>query len=562
MSRTPAPSPVPLSTKEQLRLVIERGAVKRRSDGLHIVDSEGGDLAWLVDFRSILLTPLFLKLAADVFWETFNHAYPFQVGGLETTALPLIASIVLRGSERGMPVNGFYVRKSRKHYGLQKTVEGTLTSDPIILIDDVLNSGASFARLIRVLADEGRSVSDVFAFIRYRNHAYEFGEGVTLTTLFTPQDIGLAYQEKKKQMPRPDAFSILWRVPGANPNFFYRIPKSAPALDADKVYMGGDDGVMHARYQKSGAVAWAFKIRGAGDRGKKIFSSPAVHGDTVFFGAYDGTFYALDARTGEERWAYADADWVGSSPTIASGLGLVFVGLEYGLLHKQGGIAALDIATGMKRWEFIEMPSLTHGSPAYSEKLNAVAIGSNDGVLYCFRALDGVLLWQFRTGGEIKAAPIFDEERGLVIFGSFDGKVYALDRKDGAIVFAYETGAGIYSTPCIWKGRVLVSSLDKSIYCLNLDSFALEWSFQTAGRIFSSPEIVTDLLYVGANDGRLYELDPSTGRHTAFFQATERITNKIAYNPGTKHFFVPTYANELYCLERKSGLGDKVGWKK
>ena len=30
---------------------------------------------------------------------------------------------------------------------------------------------------------------------------------------------------------------------------------------------------------------------------------------------------------------------------------------------------------------------------------------------------------------------------------------------------------------------------------------------------------------------------------------TERVTNKIAY-PSTKRFFVPTFANEVYCLER------------
>ncbi|MDP2655489.1 MAG: hypothetical protein Q8P17_03070 [bacterium] len=48
----------------------------------------------------------------------------------------------------------------------------------------------------------------------------------------------------------------------------------------------------------------------------------------------------------------------------------------------------------------------------------------------------------------------------------------------------------------------------------------------------------------------MYELDPETGKETAFFQAVERITAAATYNPKTKRFFVPTFANEIYCLSK------------
>jgi hypothetical protein len=51
----------------------------------------------------------------------------------------------------------------------------------------------------------------------------------------------------------------------------------------------------------------------------------------------------------------------------------------------------------------------------------------------------------------------------------------------------------------------------------------------------------------------LYELDPETGENTAFFQATERITNAVARNPKTKKLSLPTFANEAYSLVRKDG---------
>lgn len=540
------------SSQERLRQLILKDVIHRTEKSVHIVEkTDGSKSPWLLDFRAVLLTPDFLELAAEVFWEKFTSRYPFQVGGLETAAIALVAAIVMKGSARGTPVNGFYIRKSRKHYGLQKTIEGKLTHEPIVLVDDLIHSGASLIKQIEILKSEGKRVSSAFTFVRYRSEAPDLGDGVSLTTLYTLEDFGLQMGQRQR-LPDHNAFSVRWAVKSGKPNYFYRVPKSAPVVDATKVYFGSDDGVMRALEQETGKEEWRFKIYGRSAEGKTIFSSPALHDGMLCFGAYDGNFYALDALSGKKKWIYMDADWIGSSPCIADDLGLVYVGLEYGLWKKQGGVVALDVATGKKKWEYIHMPSWTHGSPAYSKKYNAVAIGSNNGVLYLFRANDGELLGTFQTQGDIKYSPTFDEERELIIFGSYDGKIYILNALDGTLVFSYQTDAGIYSQPLVWKGRVYVSSLDKSIYCINLDALALEWSFQATGRLFASPAICDGMLYVGSTDGRLYELDPTTGKNSAYFQTAERITNKVAYNAKTKRFFLLTYANELYCLEKKT----------
>ena len=52
----------------------------------------------------------------------------------------------------------------------------------------------------------------------------------------------------------------------------------------------------------------------------------------------------------------------------------------------------------------------------------------------------------------------------------------------------------------------------------------------------------------------MYEIDLISGKELSFFQATERITNKIVYNAETERFFVPTFANEIYCLEKQGAL--------
>ena len=115
-----------------------------------------------------------------------------------------------------------------------------------------------------------------------------------------------------------------------------------------------------------------------------------------------------------------------------------------------------------------------------------------------------------------------------------------------------ETLEPVYSTPLVDNGKLFFGLLDKRVMCIDLDSGAVLWTFGTSSRVFAGPLMAEGRLYIGGNDGRFYELDPQTGAETGFFQATERIVNRAAYNPATKRFFVPTYANELYCLERKS----------
>ena len=175
----------------------------------------------------------------------------------------------------------------------------------------------------------------------------------------------------------------------------------------------------------------------------------------------------------------------------------------------------------------------------------------NDFSAYAFNAKTGALLWSFKTDREINESFALDEERGLVCFGSLDSHLYVLKTKTGELVHKIQTDGWMYATPLISNHFVYAASLDKSLYCIDLNTGAIVWKFATRGRIFASPEIIGNKIYIGSNDGRLYELDAETGENTAFFQATERITDKIVYNKITDTIFLPTFANEIYCLSKK-----------
>ena len=129
--------------------------------GARMVSPEDGPLIWLLDFRSILLDGAVLNDIAVLFWDRLKKEQPFQVGGLETAAIALVAGVVLTAKADGVDLNGFYVRKSRRKDGLQRMVEGRLGDEKIVLIDDGLNSGKSFIRQIELLRLLGKKVHAV-----------------------------------------------------------------------------------------------------------------------------------------------------------------------------------------------------------------------------------------------------------------------------------------------------------------------------------------------------------------------------------------------------------------
>ncbi len=534
---------------EKLKEIIKKEGLITKSRQ-KIFDAEGKEASWLFDLRNIFLKPDSLSLITEIFWSCFEKEYPFQIGGQEIAAIPLISAIVLKSHQTGKPINGFIIRKSRKPDGLQKIIEGELNENKIILVDDLLNSGSTILRQIKVLEEAGRKVDWIFTLVRFRDEEYyKFikEKQIKLVSLFSLKDFGLSLEKKSEA---PQNFETVWGFRAPEPNYFYVEPKSAPAIDDKKIYFGSDNGYFWALNQENGSIAWNFKV-GLPAKGKNIFSSPAIYKNTVYFGAFDDNVYALDTETCTPTWIFREADWVGSSPSLAPDLNLLFIGLEFGLFEKHGGITALDLKTGEKKWEY-KIAEYVRCSPAYCPEKKNVAIGGNDFYVYLFNAKNGELKWKFKTEGKIKASSIFDNKRNLLLFGSFDKNLYALDINSGELKGKFKTEEIIYSTPTIYKDNVIFSSLDKNVYSLNLDTGKLNWRFVANGRVFSSPMIIENKIYIGSNDGRLYEIDAGTGKLIDFFQTTERIINKIAYNPSTKRFFVPTYANEIYCLSRKT----------
>lgn len=548
--------PRSVSSPDILLSAIRNQAILRE-ENQRLIGRNGANNTWLIDMRRILTQATLLNTAADLFWDICADSMPFQVGGMEVAAIPLLAAILMKSVARGTPVNGFIVRKERKTYGAGNLIEGIITETPIIMIDDILHSGSSLEKARVVLEHQKKTIAVAFVLIDYdstKSQAWREKHQIPIRAAFKLADLDLTLREPT-QPPPSGIFRKVWDFAAPDPNFFHRVPKSFPANDGKRVYFGSDSGLFWSLNANDGSVIWKFKVK---DRAhKNIWSAPAIHNGKVFFGSYDGNVYCLDAETGEEVWRFIGADWVGSSPALAPDLGLLFIGLEFAVEGKRGSVVGLNIATGQKVWEHTTK-RYTHASPAYWPERELVACGSNDNEMFLFDARTGELRWRFETRaegaekGSIRHAPAFDTKRAHVVTGCADGYIYIIDIETGREVWSVRTDNTIYTIPLILGDTAYVGSTDKFLYVLDLEERVVKKKLYSGSKIFGPPRLLNGMIYFGACNGVLYEIDPTTEEVTGTHQLPDAITNALSYNPENGYFYALTYVNQLFALTLNS----------
>lgn len=76
---------------------------------------------------------------------------------MEMGAVALASAVVLKSTMDGKydkGLNGFFIRKDPKTYGLEKRIEGNLIP-PVVIVDDVITSGKSVMNAIKAVNEEG-----------------------------------------------------------------------------------------------------------------------------------------------------------------------------------------------------------------------------------------------------------------------------------------------------------------------------------------------------------------------------------------------------------------------
>ena len=526
-----------------------------RDTNQRLISPNGVNNTWLIDLRRVFMDPHSLDAVAELFWQKLSTKLPFQVGGMETASIPLISAILMKFLAKGTPVTGFIIRKERKTYGTGSTIEGEISDLPIVLVDDIINSGNSLEKARAVLDQLGRKISSVYAVIDYQSRAgieWRARHRLPVLSSFGLNDFELSLGERKQASIVSPIFKFKWRFSSPDPNFFHRVPKSFPVTDGDRIYFGSDCGIFWCLDAWTGAIVWWFKVDTTGH--KNLWSAPALHQGRVFFGSYDGNVYCLDSATGAEIWRYIGADWVGSSPALAPDIGLLFVGLEFAVEGRRGSVVALDINTGEKRWEHFTK-RYTHASPASWPEKQLVACGSNDDEIFLFEGQTGRMLWRFQTRaergkGSIRHAPAFDKKRNHLVTGCADGRIYIIDVATGKEVWSVQTANTIYTVPLVFGDTAYVGSTDKYLYILDLEKQLVRKKIYFGSKIFAPSQLLQGKIYSAACSGTIYEIDPMTDEVLGTHQLADAITNTLTFSAKTNLFYVLTYVNEMYALER------------
>lgn len=530
-----------------IRAEIVRLGVHRQAEGAVILSPTGRPQNWLIDLRRVFLQRGVLEQIALAFWERHQDQKPFQIAGMETAAIPLLTALVIYAPQQHSGLNAFIIRKERKSTGSGNAIEGEITEQPILLVDDVVNSGTSAGKARAVIERAGHRVWKMFAVIDYRSRRglrWRTENDIEVATLFTAADFNLT--SVRDSAPARQRYRPLWRAETAGAFPYNVVPKSAPVLTAQFLYRGSDAGKMQAFDPNIGTLVWEYAIKSAGPKG--IMSTPLVHEGRLYFGAFNGSIYCLDAATGVEVWAQAHGEWVGSSPIVVSRHGLVYFSIEYARPPAHGRVGAFAIDTGARVWEH-QISKRQHGSPAYWSGGDLVIWGTADQVI-ALEAATGNMVWAFPTRRPVKYAPAIDEGRGLAAFGSFDASIYLVDLATGAKLGEWETGGICYTTPLFVGSRLFCGSGDCHLYVIDLERRQMLEKIPMPGRVYCSPRLVGGRVVVASCGGLLVELDPETLEIKGRLQLSDAVTNAVAATVDGRRIFISTYMNHLYAFER------------
>jgi len=133
------------------RQLYDRSLV-RREDEL-ITDPRGQPIGWLLDTRVPMLDGEMFNEVGNVLANRLREKDVHQVAGFGFGSYALVCSVL---AATGEPVfKGGLIRDERKEHGRRRLIEGPLDPDePVVLVDDILNSGRSAVKALNRLRRE------------------------------------------------------------------------------------------------------------------------------------------------------------------------------------------------------------------------------------------------------------------------------------------------------------------------------------------------------------------------------------------------------------------------
>jgi outer membrane protein assembly factor BamB len=298
---------------------------------------------------------------------------------------------------------------------------------------------------------------------------------------------------------------------------------SGAALAGAILYIGSDDGRVHAFGAASGQPVRTFRTSGA------ISGGVTVTGGTLVAGSADHYVYAFRAGTGERAWAYRTGGPVNGTPAVANGT--VYIGSDD---HR---VYAVNAGTGKLAWDYpTGGPVRSQPQPGSATFDGYVYAGSEDGHLYGLDINSGRLQWKFATTGPVTAGLIYAS--GGVYVGDSKGHVFGMLGAGPPAILDRSVGGAVRGMPASASDTLYIGSAASAVYALDVYGGQQFWRFPTSGAVNSGLATDGSTVYAGDDDGYVYAIDLTTTAPTArwTFRADAAVRSRILLANGMVYF--------------------------
>lgn len=146
------------------RKLYDQALVRREDED--ITDPRGQPIGWLLDTRMPMLDGRLFPEVGRVLGDRLRSRDMHQVAGYGFGAYALVCAVL--AAPVTPPFDGGFIRDRRKPHGRRRLVEGPLDrSKPVVLLDDILNSGRSAMKAVELLRSDGFRVAGLMTLFNF-----------------------------------------------------------------------------------------------------------------------------------------------------------------------------------------------------------------------------------------------------------------------------------------------------------------------------------------------------------------------------------------------------------
>jgi orotate phosphoribosyltransferase len=131
--------------------------------------SNGSESDHYFDCKKVMLSSDGAALVGESVFDVIREQvpkWPDAIGGLTHGADPIISAVMMVAHERGLRLDGFYVRKEPKNHGTRNLIENApQPGASVIIVDDVVTAGGSVMRAVQEAQRAGCNVIAVITLI-------------------------------------------------------------------------------------------------------------------------------------------------------------------------------------------------------------------------------------------------------------------------------------------------------------------------------------------------------------------------------------------------------------